>query len=342
MSTRQINPKAILPGRFARSSEYSTKEVMLIDVGASGGIDGFWGECFGANLKAVGFDPLIAEVDRLNKIRGYGGIRYEAAFIGCQDYDNLFPPSLRQDTIASKNNSSFQETSAARASEAMQMNYLKEVHNAGAEVRFADQRISLDDYVQQSGIHSVDFVKIDTDGHDIEVILGAKEMLRAQEVLGLCVESQMHGASHPYSNTFANIDRLLREWGFTLFDLDLWRYSRRSLPDKFYYQIPAQTLTGQIQWGEAVYFRDLARPDYEQMHGYAAGMAKKIKLACLFELYGLPDCSAQILDQLLQQTGDRFFSTLLDDLVSRYRGSRLSYPRFLEHFDSDPKRFFPS
>ena len=312
-----------------------------MDVGASGGIDQFW-SCFGSSLKAVGFDPLIAEVDRLNKASKQPGIRYEAAFVGCTDYDNLFPLSLRQDIIASKNNSSFQGTSAARASEAMRMNYLKEVHNAGAEVRLAERHISLDDYVQQSGIRSVDFVKIDTDGHDIEVILGAKQMLRTQEVLGICIEAQMHGASHPYSNTFANIDGLLREWGFSLFDLDLWRYSRRSLPDKFVYRIPAQTVTGQVQWGEAVYFRDLARPDYEQMHGFAAGLEKKIKLACLFELYGLPDCSAQVLDQLLQQTGDRFFSTLLDELVSHYRGSRLSYSKFLEQFDADPKRFFPS
>ncbi len=314
---------------------------MLIDVGASGGIDSFWGECFGPKLKAVGFDPLIAEVDRLNKTGGHGGIRYEAAFIGCPDYDTLFPRSLRQDPIASKDNSSFQGTSAARASEAMRMNYLKEVHNAGAEVRLADRHISLDEYVQQSGIRNVDFVKIDTDGHDIEVILGAKQMLKTQEVLGICIEAQMHGASHPYANTFANIDGLLREWGFTLFDLDLWRYSRRSLPDKFYYQIPAQTMTGQVQWGEAVYFRDLARPDYEQMHGFAAGLAKKIKLACLFELYGLPDCSAQILVQLQEQTGDRFFSILLDELAKIYRGSRMSYPQFLEHFDADPKRFYP-
>jgi FkbM family methyltransferase len=342
MSTRQINPKAILPGRFARSSQYSMDELMLIDVGASGGIDGFWGECFGPKLKAVGFDPLIAEVDRLNKARGYGGIRYEAALVGSHDYDMLFPPSLRQNPIASKDNSSFQETSAVRASEAMRMNYIKEVFNAGAEVQLSDRLVSLNEYVQQSGIRSVDFVKIDTDGHDIEVILGAKEMLRTQEVLGISIESQMHGAAHPYSNTFANIDRLLREWGFTLFDLDLWRYSRRSLPDKFYYKIPAQTITGQVQWGEALYFRDLARPDYEQMHGYAATLGKKVKLACLFEVYGLPDCSAQILVQLQEQTGDRFFSTLLDDLVKNYRGSRMSYPQFLEHFDADPKRFFPS
>src|SRR5581483_6434778 len=197
MSTRQINPQAILPERFAKS-KYAPEELMLIDVGASGGIDGFWEACFGSKLKAVGFDPLIAEVERLNKTRHGSGIHYEAAYVGCPDYDQLFPPALRQDAISTKDNTSFPGTSAARAFQAMRMNYVKEVFNAGSEVRLADRTVSLDEYVRQSGIRSVDFVKIDTDGHDIEVILGAKEMLRNQEVLGICIEAQMHGASHPY------------------------------------------------------------------------------------------------------------------------------------------------
>lgn len=341
MSTRQINNRPILPGKFLKSREYAIEELMLIDVGASGGIDDFW-QCFGLSLKAVGFDPLIAEVHRLNKAGKHPGVRYEAAYVGCANYDLLFPPAERQDRIAAKDNSSFQETSAVRASEAMKFNYTQEVFNAGAVVEFTDRRISLDQYVQQSRIGSVDFVKIDTDGHDIEVILGSKEMLKTTGVIGLCVESQMHGGVHSHSNTFANIDRAMRELGFTLFDLDLWRYSRRALPDRFYYSIPAQTVSGQVQWGEAVYFRDLASPDYQRMHGFAADLKKKIKLACLFELYGLPDCSAQILHHLLDQTGDVFFSTLLDALVVHYRSSQLRYAEFLKYFDADPKRFFPS
>ena len=341
MATRQLNQNPILPAKFAQSSQHKINELMLIDVGASGGIDDVW-KCFGSSLKAVGFDPLITEVDRLNAASKDPGVRYEAALIGCPGYDNLFPPTLRQNRIASKDNSSFQGTSAVRASDAMRLNYVKEVYNAGAEVRLTDRLISLDAFVQESGIRSVDFVKIDTDGHDIEVILGAENMLKTQEVLGICIESQMHGATHPYSNTFANIDRLLRDWGFTLFDLDLWRYSRRSLPDQFFYKIPAQTLTGQVQWGEAVYFRDVASAGYQQMHGFSAGLAKKIKLACLFEIYGLPDCSAQMLAQLQQETGDPFFTGLLDELVAAYRGKRMPYSQFLESFDSDPKRFFPS
>ena len=337
MATRQLNPQPILPAKFAQSSQHKIDELMLIDVGASGGIDGFW-KCFGSTLKAVGFDPLIAEIDRLNTASKSPRVRYEAALIGYPDYDRLFPPDLRQNRITTKDNVSFQGTSAARAAEAMRLNYVKEMFNAGAEVRLTDRLISLDDFVRETGIPSVDFVKIDTDGHDIEVILGAERMLRTQEVLGICVESQMHGASHPYSNTFSNIDRLLREWGFTLFDLDLWRYSRRSLPDQFFYKIPAQTLTGQVQWGEAVYFRDLASTDYQQMHGFSAGLAKKIKLACLLEIFGLPDCSAQVLGQLQQETGDPFFTGLLDELVAKYRGKRMPYSQFLESFDSDPKQ----
>ena len=45
---------------------------------------------------------------------------------------------------------------------------------------------------------------------------------------------------------------------------------------------------------------------------------------------------------LWEQTGDDFLSTLLNHLVTRYRGSSLPYSKFLEYFDSDPKRFFPS
>lgn len=341
MATRQLNQNPILPGKFAQSSQHKIDELMLIDVGASGGIDEFW-KCFGSSLRAVGFDPLIAEVDRLNAASKDQGVRYEAALIGFPDYDSLFPPALRQDRVASKDNSSFQGTSAVRASEAMRLNYVKEVYNAGAEVRLTERLISLDDFVRESAIRSVDFVKIDTDGHDIEVILGAEHMLKAQEVVGICIESQMHGASHPYSNTFSNIDRLLREWGFTLFDLDLWRYSRRSLPDQFFYKIPAQTLTGQVQWGEAIYFRDVASAEYQQMHGFPPGRAKKIKLACLFEIFGLPDCSAQVLAQLREETGDPFFTGLLDELVAKYRGKRMPYAQFLESFDADPKRFFPA
>ena len=65
--------------------------------------------------------------------------------------------------------------------------------------------------------------------HDLEVLMGARGLLEAG-VLGLLVEVQLQGASHEYANTFANIDRYLRHLGFSLFDVELYRYSRSALP----------------------------------------------------------------------------------------------------------------
>ena len=73
-------------------------------------------------------------------------------------------------------------------------------------------------------------------------------------MLGLGVEVQFHGPVSSEANLFSNVDRFLRGFGFGLFDLDVHRYSRGALPAEFVYDLPAQTTTGQVLWGEAIYF----------------------------------------------------------------------------------------
>ncbi len=53
----------------------------VLDVGASGGIDPFWRQ-FEPHLKAVGFDPLVSEVERLNRVETNPDVSYAAAWIG--------------------------------------------------------------------------------------------------------------------------------------------------------------------------------------------------------------------------------------------------------------------
>jgi hypothetical protein len=54
-----------------------TDPFMLVDVGASGGIAPWW-YAFGAHLRAVGFDPLVAEMQRQQALRPHEGITYVA------------------------------------------------------------------------------------------------------------------------------------------------------------------------------------------------------------------------------------------------------------------------
>ena len=320
---------------------WGTTPFRLIDVGASGGIDSRWG-VFGDLLEAVGFDPLVAEVDRLNAANVHPGIRYEAVFVGCADYDRLFPRELREDRVATKNNDAFERSSAAAAQRQLrgrgQPSYVETVFNFGAPVVVAEGRVSLDDFVGESARALVDFIKVDTDGHDIEVLLGAEAIFANGGALGVSVEMQHHGPVHDYANTFDNIDRFLRRHGFTLFDLHSSRYSRAALPEPFALDLPAQTISGPVLVSEGVYFRDLADVRYERMWGYDVSRERVLKLACLYEVFELRDCAAE----LLLNRGGFLANKVREGLLDRLVRKRGSYRALIEEFERDCTRFFHS
>ncbi len=315
------------------------KSFFLIDVGASGGIGEVW-RAFGASLRAVGLEPLIAEVDRLNREEQSPRVTYEAAFVSSPDFDRLFPPELRKDPVRSRTNDAFKRVSAVRATEIMSMDYVRDVFNRGARKAVANRTVSLDEYVQPAEYPAVDFVKIDTDGHDFEVLLGARKLLQ-HGVLGLLVESQLHGASHEHANTFANIDRYLRDLGFSLFDLELYKYSRSALPAPFVYDIPAQTEAGQVLWGDALYLRDLGDPLYENKHPFEVTRDRMLKLAGLYSLFGLPDCAAELLTVRSAVVGGTHTPWL--NLAAKDAGvPGGDYAGHLAAFERNPRDFYPT
>ena len=324
--------------RLLSSGGWGNSDFCLIDVGASGGIDPRW-SIFGDRLTAVGFDPLVAEVDRLNRVETRPKVRYEAASVTCRDYDTLFPLVVRNDEIASRFIHPFQRSSAVEAHRIMNLDYVREMFNTGAQVEYSDRTVTLDEYLASTSLVP-DFLKIDTDGGDFQVLLGAMDLVAQGHLLGIQIEAQFHGAVHDYANTFSNIDRFLRQRGFTLFDLEHYRYSRAALPAEFAIGVPAQTTTGQVNWGEAVYFRDLAHPYYEQMFGVAATQERLLKLCCLFVLYGLSDCAAEILStgEALKTLPHR--TSLLDSLTPQLFGDT-RYDDYLGRFNSDPSKWLP-
>lgn len=310
----------------------------LIDVGASGGIGGTWA-AFGDRLRAVGFEPLIAEAQRLNDEESRPHVCYEAALVGVENFDALFPPAERNDPIRSRTNDSFQRVSAARAQEILWRS-AGEFYNRGNPAVLSGRRIQLDDYVPTDDYAAVDFVKIDTDGHDIEVLLGADRLLTAG-VLGVMVEAQFHGAAHPYANIHANIDHYLRDRGFSLFDLDVNRYSRRALPTRFVYDIPAQTDSGQVLWGDALYLRDLGDPAYDAKHAFSITRDRVTKLAALFALFGLADCLAELFITRLALVPEPLRLAVLDRLPAEVGFGAISYQDHVAAFERDPQSFYP-
>jgi FkbM family methyltransferase len=312
---------------------------MLVDVGASGGIAPWW-YAFGAHLRAVGFDPLLVEMQRQQALRPHEGITYVAGVVTYRGYDALYPLELRGDEVRARSNAWRARSSCQRAMKHMQYNYTKEHFNSGMEVVHADTVYELDTYFAPDAYGTIDFLKIDTDGHDYAVLLGAEQLLQS-EVLGVLVEADFNGPVLDYANTYSNIDHFLRARGYTLFDLASYRYSRAALPARFYYAVPAQTVSGQTCWGDLLYLKDYGDPLYTRKWKPTSPQ-KLVKLLCLFLLFGLPDCAAELLETHAHVPAlAAVRPALLDQLATAAHGSPVSYRDYLAAFDADPTAWFP-
>jgi len=315
---------------------FKGSEFGLVDVGASGGIDARWA-VFGDQLRAWGFDPLEGEVERLNAL-GRQDVSYHAYWVGYKGYQELLErvPSAIPDRPGISNDPGlrFSVWKALPPSEAV-----KSYDGSGSQ-RQTERRIDLDDFFTGDVRQTVDFIKTDTDGHDYEVLLGAAGLLRESPVLGVQAECNFHGVLHPHAQGFANLDRFMRESGFSLFDMSTWRYTRAALPGRFVWGSPGPTEKGQLWWGDFLYFRDLGDSAYEENWGGVPAMNKVLKLACCFESYDLADCAAELLlkdERKLAPLVD--VGRCLDLLTPAAAHERANYRQYIERFARDPKAF---
>lgn len=340
MSTPRINYAAPVTKSLVESGVFRASPFVLVDVGASGGIEQYW-RAFEPNLMAFGFEPLVKECERLNSLEHSLTVKYFPYFVGGEGYESLFPPSLASDPKLGWNDEVYQRTSAVRAQNLMSMSFTRRFNNEDPEIVFTHQKTSLDQFFSTTEIDTIDFVKVDTDGHDYEVLTGARRVASDKQILGFFVECQLHGIAHPHANLFANIDRLMRELGFSLFDIEVYRYSRAALPGHFVYDIPAQTREGQVVWGDALFMRDVTADGYES-RWLALPPLKLLKLVCLHEIFGMPDCAAEILvnkQSALNALVDPL--PLLDMLTQEIDPTQTSFRDYTSRFNNSPQLFYP-
>lgn len=273
-----------------RRDGFLTTPFRLVDVGCSGGYYKAL-DRFHPQLEVDAFDPLVREVERLKK-SAPAFVRYHDAFVVSDDLAAPTGPS-----------NSFQaRTSAVAYKKEKKISPIKDRFNSGEEVVYSTNKVVLDEFF--SG-QEIDFIKVDTDGHDFEVLHGARKMLEAKQVIGVAVEVRFTGRQCDHANLWRNIDRILCMSGLSLFDLQLRRYSRAALPSPFI-RGPGPTERGQANWGDALYLRDIGAPAYEANWGVQLSAEKIAKTIGVCATLGFPDCALEILQKYQDRFGASF------------------------------------
>jgi hypothetical protein len=225
------------------------------------------------------------------------------------------------------------------------MDYIQKHFNAGAPVVYTERRIGLGALLDEQGAPEVDVLKVDTDGWDVRVLKSAKVQFTYSPPLLAVVECNFNGVDIEQSSTLFGVDAVLRPLGMTLVDLSVWRYSRQQLPSRFFYGIPAQTVTGPVGFGDAVYVDDPLNATGKLDGWLQAGRLQRcLKLVVLYEMIGLADCSAELICALRDNplsAGVLDWTSLLNALVPPNPWGAVTHAQFIAAFEASPTDLFP-
>lgn len=260
---------------------FAEDPLVIFDVGARFGSNAEW-DVFGDQMRVYCFEPDEEECERLTA-QAPPYVTYVPTALGRISGDaTLYESKLSSSTSLFKT----------------RMDYFGRFVNRNNGVVVGERTVavkSLDDTMATYGISHVDFVKLDAEGAELDILKGGEHSLRSDRLLGVLSEIRLHEEING-SPPFASLDAFLRTWGLRLYNIQVNHHGRVVLPypqvedyrlpsgERFY----AYTAHGQVQDGDALYFRDLFAARESQPTSI-------LKLCALMEIYHLNDCAAELI-----------------------------------------------
>ncbi len=245
-------------------NELKKEKIICVDIGARWGIAEPWIH-FGDIVNIIGFEPDETECKKLN-----AQIREKDMLI------KYLPTAL----LDGKKDVTLNITKSPGCSSLLKpnrkiLNQFPDFERFNIVNKIQLNTNSLDSVLEENRIENIDFIKVDTQGTELNILQGSEQVL-SKDVFGIAVEVEF-AQLYEDQPLFADVDEYLREKGFTLFDLNRHRWKRKNVPTN----MPCR---GQIIFGDALYFRTGFGEDIKSV-----SKTKGLKMILMAALHGYYD-----------------------------------------------------
>lgn len=294
------------------------RPLVAIDVGSRDGIRPAWRE-LRPHALLVGFDPDPDECERLNRAAGdTAQERYEPFALGAADGEATL--HLTADP----------QSSSLYPPDPTALRLYPELWRHEPRGTETILTTTIDSWAERSGVGGIDALKIDVQGAELDVLRGAEQSLDSVRIIECEVEFQELYEGQP---VFTDVDRFLRDRGFTLWRLreihhcGLSPAGRGEPVFSVGDHVEHTRLGGQIAWANAVFVRaelaDTADPVEWDVRARDACVATIFDFPELTELAlreavsAAPEPARTTLGATLEHMRRRANSRRLDDLFRR-------------------------
>lgn len=316
------NPR--LTRHLVAKKAFVQQPLVVVDAGAKGGFETQWDFYGDEQVQLIGFEPNVAECERLNAGESRPNRRY-------------YPTALHRTKGAKTLHINAHEASSSFLKPDFE--FLKRTPDWTSLVAKKNIRVrtdSLDSFARSRKIGNADFIKIDTEGSELPILEGAKATLPS--VLGLSVEVSFH-PQFQNQPVFADIDAFLRLFGFWLFDLTTFKVMRSELSPYRGAKFSGPTYEGQIFLGQALYLRD-AVWEFQNGKGTLWNTNRLLKLASIMEIFSLQDCAMEMIRVGMEKGyfTDSQQRTMMELLVPEVHGKRYTYRVYMKYARENLRR----
>jgi FkbM family methyltransferase len=273
---------------LVRNAAFGDRPLRVLDVGARGGPHPVW-HTYENQVEILGFEPDPGEYEALKGSVSEGDGSAESG-----PRHIYYPIALG----LNKGRKTLYITGDPNNSSLLRPNReLMDRFHGASRTRIVSETevetVDVDSFVEEEDISSIDFIKLDVQGTELDVLQGATSVL-SRSVLGLSVEVEFL-PMYLGQPLFCSVDGFLKTLGFELFNLNVIKWRRKTLGSDHH----PQRREGQVAWAEALYLRDLPA-ELGGLEGRASsteyGPDRVLKFASLAELFGLPDLAIECLN----------------------------------------------
>jgi FkbM family methyltransferase len=290
-----LNPNAEFT-KWVVNAELLAEPFVLIDVGVQGGEAIRWGP-LGDYLTVHGFDPIVEVIDELKQKNAARQNRhYHCLAVGNADREERFYYNATNPT----------------ASSLYQQGPSRYDVQTSEQVRMVPMR-RLDSLFAEGLIPKADFVKIDVEGHEKDVLLGARDLFQAG-VLGMHTETNFGVSPHYPKSHFVTMAEFALDNHLLVFDLAFDRAPRASfqkaLIRKGLKPIVDHNEIGKPTTVDVLFCRDLIdEVDHQDNYVTASRpttIDQIIKTMIICELHSLNDIALDTAERFADPLGARF------------------------------------